>query len=86
MKFHIDFNRIYEENSDKILEQLGAKEESLPENGEFLGYFVEIDDLNDLRILQKRIHELTKTEYTYMLLLDMEEEGDYSIYIDDVNK
>lgn len=50
MEFQIDFNR---GDNDKALEQLGAVEKS--QDGEWFGYFIEIEDFAQLEEFERKV-------------------------------
>ena len=74
MKFYIDFNR---EVNDKALEQLGAVEEW--KDGEWLGYFIEIEDFAQLEEFERKVNKLF--DYKYSLIIGFDRP---TIYLDNV--
>ena len=74
MEFQIDFNR---GDNDKALEQLGAVEKS--QDGEWLGYFVEIEDFAQLEEFERKVNKLF--DYKYSLIIGFDRP---TIYLDDV--
>ena len=74
MEFQIDFNR---GDNDKMLEQLGAVEKS--QDGEWFGYFIDIEDFAQLEEFEKKVHELH--DYKYSLIVGF---NPATIYLDDV--
>ena len=74
MEFQIDFNR---GGNDKLLEKLGAVRKS--QNGESLGYFIEIEDFAQLEEFEKKVNKLL--DYKYSLIIGF---NPATIYLDDV--
>ena len=74
MKFYIDFNR---EVNDKALEELGAVEES--QDGEWFGYFIEIEDFAQLEEFERKVNKLF--DYKYSLIIGFDRP---TIFLDDV--
>ena len=74
MEFQIDFNR---GDNDKMLEKLGAVEKS--QDGEWFGYFIEIEDFAQLAEFEKKVNKLL--DYKYSLIIGFDPA---TIYLDDV--
>lgn len=74
MEFQIDFNR---GDNDKMLEQLGAVEES--QDGESLGYFIEIEDFTQLAEFEKKVERIVGDNYSLIIGFNPA-----TIYLDDV--
>ena len=74
MEFYINFNR---GDNDKMLEQLGAVEKS--QDGEWFGYFIEIEDFAQLEEFEKKVNKLL--DYKYSLIIGF---NPTTIYLDDV--
>lgn len=74
MEFQIDFNR---GDNDKMLEQLGAVEKS--QDGEWFGYFIEIEDFAQLEEFEKKVERIVGG--TYSLIIGF---NPSTIYLDDV--
>ena len=74
MEFYISFNRC---DDDKMLEELGAVEKS--QDGEWFGYFIEIEDFAQLEEKKKKVNKLL--DYKYSLIIGF---NPATIYLDDV--
>ena len=74
MEFYINFNR---GDNDKMLEELGAVEKS--QDGEWFGYFIEIEDFAQLAEFEKKVNQLL--DYKYSLIIGF---NPATIYLDDV--
>ena len=74
MEFQIDFNR---GDNDKALEQLGAVEKS--QDGEWFGYFIEIEDFAQLEEFERKVNKLF--DYKYSLIIGFDRP---TIFLDDV--
>ena len=74
MEFQIDFNR---GDNDKALEQLGAVEKS--QDGEWFGYFIEIEDFAQWEEFERKVNKLF--DYKYSLIIGFDRP---TIYLDDV--
>ena len=74
MEFQIDFNRGY---NNKALEELGAVEKS--QDGEWFGYFIEIEDFAQLEEFENKVNEMF--DYKYSLIIGF---NPTVIYLDDV--
>ena len=74
MDFQIDFNT---EDNDKALEELGAVEKS--QDGEWFGYFIEIEDFAQLEEFENKVNEMF--DYKYSLIIGF---NPATIYLDDV--
>ena len=74
MEFQIDFNR---GDNDKALEQLGAVEKS--QDGEWFGYFIDIEDFAQLAEFEKKVNKLL--DYKYSLIIGF---NPATIYLDNV--
>ena len=74
MEFYISFNRC---DDDKMLEELGAVEKS--QDGEWFGYFIEIEDFAQLEKKEKKVNKLL--DYKYSLIIGF---NPATIYLDDV--
>lgn len=74
MEFQIDFNK---GDNDKALEQLGAVKKS--QDGEWFGYFIEIEDFAQLEEFEKKVNKLL--DYNYSLIIGFDPA---TIYLDNV--
>ena len=73
MEFYIDFNRT---TNDYVLRTIGAVEK-FTDDDELLGYFVKINSLEELGLLESKIHKLTSIWYSLIISVN-----DKTIYID----
>ena len=74
MEFYINFNR---GDNDKMLEQLGAVEKS--QDGEWFGYFIEIEDFAQLEEFENKVERIVGDNYSLIIGFDPA-----TIYLDDV--
>lgn len=74
MEFQIDFNR---GDNDKMLEELGAVEKS--QYGEWLGYFIEIEDFAQLAEFEDEVERIVGGNYSLIIGFNPA-----TIYLDDV--
>ena len=92
MEFYINFNR---GDNDKMLEELGAVEKS--QDGEWFGYFIEIEDFAqleefendnkflDTQISQRLLSENFSTNATYLSkIINVYKGKTFNIYINDL--
>ena len=74
MEFQIDFNR---GDNDKMLEELGAVEKS--QDGEWFGYFIEIEDFAQLEEFEDKVERIVGGNYSLIIGFNPA-----TIYLDDV--
>ena len=74
MEFQIDFNR---GDNDKMLEELGAVEKS--QDGEWFGYFIEIEDFAQLEEFEDKVERIVGGNYSLIIGFNPS-----TIYLDDV--
>jgi hypothetical protein len=75
MEFLIDFNK---SGDDQHLIKLGGKQ--LFERGEFIGYFITLNTLEDLGTFEKKVKEVTGAYYS--LLVSISDIDGNTIYLD----
>lgn len=74
MQFYIDFNKI---TNDYVLKTIGAIEKHT-DTGESMGYYIDIDDLEQLGQLETKIRTLTSVFHSLIISVN-----DRTIYIDE---